>query len=843
MPINLRKLTSKTLAKKPIELLKIWNQLDRAVGKEYLRPIQEKVLELWFGRRETQDIIIKMNTGTGKTLVGLLTLQSSLHEGHGPALYICPDNYMVSQVLEQGEQFGVRCVSFRDPSRDIPAQFVNSEAVLVANCKKVFNGRSVFGIEGGPRAAVNVGALVMDDAHACIEQIRSQFTIDLGADSKPYEQLLRLFGPSLRQQRPGTFAEIEAGDYSSMAVPYWTWLDSQSQVVRILSKHRDSEELKFVWPLLKNILPNCECIISGSQLQIAPRVVQTQLFPSFANSTRRIYLSATLLDDSQLARDLGIPASSIQQQIKPNEFDDLGERLILMPSDLNPQLSTTFVIQLLGSSKRINRIALVPTKRDAKRWEEAGATSVLAANIAGELKPLKSSKGAFLALVAKYDGVDLPDDVCRLLVLDSLPRGTTIYDRYIQSVLLGSPTFNSRIAQRIEQGLGRATRGKSDYCVILVTGNDIVTFLRAESNRRHLAPGTNAQLELGLAVTREIRESVDHSEYPRALTEELRRCLRRDDEWKAFYRSYIEAARDKAPEGPEKLETLEIATTEHQAAQYFHRREYRRAQSEVQNILDRSELTDRERGWFLQLAAAYTYPANKSEAMSMQKRAYELNSSLFVPPEGVTYHKMAEHQQSQSARALQFVLAHENLNEFVLRTNAICDRLAFGMESELFEQALEDVANVVGIDSSRPEKTLGKGPDCLWRGDAGNFLVMEAKSDTKEGRKVIYKRESQQLLHSCEWFKQEYVGKSGLPLMFHRATHLDRGVVFIPEGRIVTPDLLEGFATRVRGYVTAVANQERAKLVEKMVHGQLQANRLLFSECFAGAKKPKKNSR
>ncbi|MDA2912935.1 DEAD/DEAH box helicase [Acidobacteriia bacterium AH_259_A11_L15] len=843
MPIDLGRLTSKTLEKRPVNPLEIWNQLDRAVGKEYFRPIQEKVLDLWFARRETEDIIIKMNTGTGKTLVGLLALQSSLHEGYGPALYICPDNYMVSQVLEQAEQFGVRCVSFANAARDTPASFVNSEAILVANCKKFFNGRSVFGIEGGPRPPVNVGAIVLDDAHACIEQIRSQFTIALGADSKPYGQLLTLFAPSLRQQRPGTFAEIEAGDYSSMAVPYWNWLESQSQIVQILSKHRESDELRFVWPLLKNILPNCECIISGTHLQITPRVVQTQLFPSFAKSRRRIYLSATLLDDSQLARDLGIPISSIQQQIKPNEFDDLGERLILLPSDVNPQLSTTFVMDLLKRNKKINRIVLVPTKRDSERWQEVGATPVLAANIAKELGPLKSSKGAFLALIAKYDGIDLPDDVCRLLVLDSLPRGATIYDRYIQSVLLGSPTFNAKIAQRIEQGLGRATRGKSDYCVVLVTGNDIVTFLRDKSNRHNLAPGTNAQLELGLAVTKEIRESVEDSEYPKALLDEIRRCLRRDDEWKAFYRSYIEAARDQVPAGAEKQVPLEIAATEHRAAGHFLRREYDRAESEVRQILDQAELTDRERGWFLQLAAAYAYPANKSQGMSMQRKAYELNSSLFVPPQGVKYQRMAEHKQSQSAQALQFVLSHGNLNEFVLHANAICDRLTFGIESELFEQGLEDIAKVVGIDSSRPEKTLGKGPDCLWRGDTGNVLIIEAKSEIEENRKVIYKRESQQLLHSYEWFKQEYVGKTGLPLIFHRATRLDHGVVFIREGRIVTPDYLDDFTSRVRSYVTAVASQEGARLMEALVREQLQANRLVFSQCFASAKKPRKNSK
>jgi hypothetical protein len=44
--------------------------------------------------------------------------------------------------------------------------------------------------------------------------------------------------------------------------------------------------------------------------------------------------------------------------------------------------------------------------------------------------------------VAKYDGVELPDDDCRLLVLDSLPRAATLYDRYFQSMMQSTAITN-----------------------------------------------------------------------------------------------------------------------------------------------------------------------------------------------------------------------------------------------------------------------------------------------------------------------------------------------------------------------------------------------------------------
>ena len=357
MPIDLRKLATSKKPQKPINPLEIWNGLDRAVGKEYLRPIQEQVLSQWFDQRTRPDTIIKMNTGTGKTLVGLMMLQSCLNEGLGPALYLCPDKYLVKQVLDQAKQFGVNCVAFSDTSRDIPSEFSNGEAILVTNIKKFFNGKSVFGIKGGPRSPADVGTLLLDDAHTCVEQIRSQFTIVLGNEHPAYSKILALFGPNLKQQRPGTYVEICESDFSKfLPVPYWNWLESQEALITILFGHREDDELLFTWPLLKDILPICDCVISGSKLQIAARVTQPHTLPSFGSAKRKMYLSATLLDDSQLARDLGVSVENIVSQIKPNEFDDLGERLILIPADVDYELGSKFAIGVASGSTKINSL-------------------------------------------------------------------------------------------------------------------------------------------------------------------------------------------------------------------------------------------------------------------------------------------------------------------------------------------------------------------------------------------------------------------------------------------------------------------------------------------------------
>lgn len=56
--------------------VKLYETLDRAHDKGPLRPSQEAVLSAWNEHaRGKKDVIVKLHTGQGKTLVGLLMLK------------------------------------------------------------------------------------------------------------------------------------------------------------------------------------------------------------------------------------------------------------------------------------------------------------------------------------------------------------------------------------------------------------------------------------------------------------------------------------------------------------------------------------------------------------------------------------------------------------------------------------------------------------------------------------------------------------------------------------------------------------------------------------------------
>ena len=109
-----------------------------------------------------------MNTGSGKTVVGLLVLKSCLNEGKGPAVYVVPDNYLVQQVCVEAEKLGIKTTNDEE---DI--DYLRKEAILVINIQKLINGKSVFGMR--PSNNVNIGSIVIDDVHACMATIENQY--------------------------------------------------------------------------------------------------------------------------------------------------------------------------------------------------------------------------------------------------------------------------------------------------------------------------------------------------------------------------------------------------------------------------------------------------------------------------------------------------------------------------------------------------------------------------------------------------------------------------------------------------------------------------------------------
>ena len=104
-------------------------------------------------------------------------------------------------------------------------------------------------------------------------------------------------------------------------------------------------------------------------------------------------------------------------------------------------------------AEKYNVVVLVPSFSRAKFWDKEGTRTAKKDNINRIVDELKSGKHVGKVIfVNRYDGIDLPGDACRMLVIDGLPPLNSIKDRYIQSVAPQSTILLREQVQRIEQG-------------------------------------------------------------------------------------------------------------------------------------------------------------------------------------------------------------------------------------------------------------------------------------------------------------------------------------------------------------------------------------------------------
>lgn len=266
--VDFRKRLKNREIQKKLHPIEIYNSLDRRSETGPLRPAQEFVLTNWYlDHSQDKNKIIKLHTGEGKTLIGLLILQSKINANAGPCLYICPNIYLAEQVRQEAKKFGIPICEHK-VSNELPEDFLTGAKILVTHVQKVFNGKTIFGL--GNRH-VDVGSVILDDSHACIDSIKDSLTIKVKREHQLYKDIIAIFEEDIKSQGEGSFLEIQSGDYNTMLpIPYWAWNDKKDEVLRAINSSSSDDEVKFAWPLIKNMVPDCQAFISGNTLEISP---------------------------------------------------------------------------------------------------------------------------------------------------------------------------------------------------------------------------------------------------------------------------------------------------------------------------------------------------------------------------------------------------------------------------------------------------------------------------------------------------------------------------------------------------------------------------------------------
>jgi len=767
-------------------------------GMNFLRGPQDQVLEKWFTRRTQRDVIVKLNTGGGKTVVGLLIARSSLAEGMGPVTYLVPDKYLVDQVIAEAGRLGIPVVN--DPKM---FAYTHGSAILVDTFQKLFNGKSVFGVGGSAGrapSALRPHTVIIDDAHACLNKAEQAFRLVIPSSHDVYDDLLALFASMLTEQSPAGFVALETkSSTGAQQVPYWSWAEKQREVLPMLQGLAVEEGFQFAWPLIADTLPICRAVFTSGALEIEAPCLPSDVVTGFGQAERRIYLTATLADDGILVSHLGADPAAVADPITPASAGDIGDRLILVPQQTHPSAADDEIRDLIiGLAADRNVVVIVPSQRRAAYWQPYAALILDKDSMTVGVDQLRQNpRLGLVVLINRYDGVDLPGDACHVLVVDGLPEAMSGTERVDQAQLAGSELLIARQVQRLEQGMGRATRSNDDHCVVFLLGNRLAERLHGTGARECFSPATRAQLELSEQVAAQLEDTgLD------ALKEAAIQCLSRDPDWLAISRSTLAPLRY----GSAKVSELSIASRE--AFEHAIAGDFNEALTSMQRAIG-AAVGPAEQGYVLQQSAAYEHHINPARSQQTQKSANRKNRNVLRPVGGVEYEKLSTPTLEQGAAASVSLLGRYTTgNDLLLGINALLGDLSWSVRAEAFEQAWQDLAGHLGFAGQRPERDTGRGPDNLWALTGGTFHVIEAKNEVKESHPV-YKKHAEQLSNAMDWFRQTYGTRTtGTPILIHPRAMFDRKAA-IPTGcRVVTKEKLTSLGDAIHAYAIALADSD-----------------------------------
>ena len=329
-------------SKNPME---IWDRLQLRGSIQNIWGPQEQALREWHQDRKATDLVVQMNTGGGKTLVGLIAAQSLLNELKAPVVYVCPNIQLIQQTAAKCTDIGFTPAMRFGGNWYSKDEFFSAETFCITNYAALFTGHSPF-------EAINPAAFVFDDAHVADQTIRGQFTLEITRGHAAYDEIIRLYRRHFTQSGLGPrLEELSQGHFVvPLFVPMFVVFKHGDQLRRILLDNGVDEAKKtlFDWERIKDHLSSCTVVIAANRIEITPAVLPLKQLPYFRDDRRRVYLTATLPSQATFARTFGISKPKI---IQPGGKSGDAQRLFIFVDGKTDEVQREVATKLVQNKK------------------------------------------------------------------------------------------------------------------------------------------------------------------------------------------------------------------------------------------------------------------------------------------------------------------------------------------------------------------------------------------------------------------------------------------------------------------------------------------------------------
>jgi hypothetical protein len=454
--------------------------------------------------KSKSDIALELPTGTGKTLVGLLIAEFNRKKYQRKVLYLCPNNQLVNQTVEQARnKYGIDVIGFtgsaRNYSPDDKIKYTMGNAVAVTNYSSLFNSNPFF---------EDPEILIFDDAHAGESFIASNWTCSIkrNDDINLYFKLLALLSKILDK------VDIKRLTNDDPSIDDFSWYDMlpnikvqgvSNDLISIVNEYCDEEStnIKYAWRQIKNNLDSCNIFLSWNEIVIRPLIPPTMMLKPFRDAQQRIYMSATPGKSGELERVFGIPKIHRLPAQKKWDNKAIGRRFFMFPSasfdeENNPQILKD-ILNVTGRT-----LMIVNSNSDAEVIADfidsvSNRRIFFGPDIEKGKQDFLETKDGIAIVANRFDGIDFLNEQCRMLILYDLPNATHIQEKFFITRMGAATLYDERIKTRIVQAIGRCTRSATDYAAVCVFGDELMSSLLSPKRKSSFNAELQAELKFG----------------------------------------------------------------------------------------------------------------------------------------------------------------------------------------------------------------------------------------------------------------------------------------------------------------------------------------------------------
>jgi hypothetical protein len=739
----------------------------------------------------------------------------------------------------------------RDWSPADRSRFESSTAVAVSVYSHVFNANP---------AIDDAQLLVLDDAHAAESYVAGAWSVKISRDENPYRDVVSILRDAFD---PLVVAQLEA-DFPDSHLSSRVYLASPAAVAAVsgelerslraaASSGRISDSAKYALSTIRGHVDRCLIYASYRSLLIRPLIAPTGTLQAFDSPGRRVYMSATLGSGGELERAFGRTNIARVPAPKGWERQGTGRRFFCLPelatdSGASPSAIDRWVLETIRDAGKA--LILTPEDRVANAFRQARLPNEFtvydAKDVEDDLGIFAGGNTCALVLTNRYDGIDLPDESCRLVVLQGLPARGDLQERFLHGSLGAIEVLQERVRARIAQGAGRATRNSGDYSLVLLLGRELTAFCSRRDMQNALHPEVHAELDFG------VEESLGIS--LASMTDNIDAFFEQGDDWRDAEES-IASARDTLeridPAGAAELELSAPAEVRAWLAAW--QGDYRRAleyATEVIDALGGDRTPQRYAALWHYLAANWaarlateTGESAWSDAIQghlRQARAAGRGTSwlshLAAPADNAREHPTSGDLDPVDSAAITAIAGRfadlARPSKFDSSITVAREALE-STDPKPYEKALVFLGKLAGAATSEGDSGAQAAPDARWLFDRVVWVCWEAKSKAKpDGElKVADVRQAGGHLRYVGSERVEPVPGGSICLLMTPQKQIHPASVRVAEENVfrVTPEfVLELFDRVVRAWRTLRAQNSVPSVAE--IHAALSSDAALPSQ-------------